>query len=152
MATRIQVGNVLQESNGDEITVYVEQYGNEEINLVEISGKCCMLLWDPSTPGGRQQIRTLIDRLNEALAAHAVGVEQIYGELKVGDHCDGIRLPEADESNCAWHFNGSECSRPEHEDGHHVLVDDNYDVVAVHHVTPVDAAMAAYHATLPGRV
>jgi len=160
MSEKTQVGNVLQETDGTEFTVYTTRWGGEEISDIEINGRYTLNNFDPSAPGGRQLVRDFIARLAEALDAHAASVEEIYGQLKVGDTCTQIRLPEGDESRCTvtlrvdhggLHSRLVQCSRAAHEDDHHVHVDDDYEVIAVHHATPVDTAMAAYEATLPAQ-
>jgi hypothetical protein len=151
MPKRTQIGNVIQQTDGDECTVYTERYANEEHCGIYIEGRAAYLHFDPSAPGGRKQLGRLIAYLIDAMAAHDHAVQEIYGNLKVGDYCIGIREPAPGESRCTWHFDGSECSRPQHEDGHHVLVDDDHMVIAVHHpAAAADAAMAAYAATQPG--
>jgi hypothetical protein len=138
--TRIQIGNVLTEANGDELTVYLHCYGNEEPDEIEVDGKACMLTFDPGTTAGRGQIRTFIQRLQEAVTAHATAVEEIYGQLKVGDDCSLIRACVDGETPCP-HLAGTigslrlHCSRPAHEDFHHVTVDADYQVIAVRHTT-----------------
>jgi hypothetical protein len=95
--TRTQVGDVLQESNGDELHVYVHQYADEEINEIEVDGVAIMLSYDPSTHVGRAQVKALIARLNEALTLHEQGCVKLYGGLKVGDWCVSIREPVGNE-------------------------------------------------------
>jgi len=137
--TRTQVGDVLQESNGDELTVYVHQYADEEHDEVEIKGEAAMISFDPSTPQGRTQVNALIARLQEALALHGQACEKLYGQLKVGDWCIGIRQPVGDDERCPSELphpeHGSvQCSRTAHDDPHHVTVDEHYDVIAVVHL------------------
>lgn len=139
--TRTQIGNVITEANGDELTVYLHRYGDEEPDEIEIDGKAAMLTFDPTTAAGRAQVRALIDRLDQALTTHGTAVEQLYGTLNVGDHCSQIRLARTGEKRCPHAaaltgVNGLvRCARPAHEDLHHVAVDDSYDVIAVRHAT-----------------
>jgi hypothetical protein len=139
--TRIQVGDVCTESNGDEFTVFIDQYANEAPDAVTIDGKAANMVFDPSTQAGRAQIRTLIARLNEAMAIADAAAESIYGALKVGDHCSDIRVAIVGEKRCP-HTAGDDgltglvqCMRPTHEDYHHVAVDECFDVTAVRHAT-----------------
>jgi hypothetical protein len=142
--TRIQVGDVCTESNGDEFTVFIDQYANEAPDAVTIDGKAANMVFDPSTQAGRAQIRVLIARLNEAMAIADAAAEDIYGALKVGDHCSDIRIAAVitrSEDRCP-HAAGEDastglvrCMRPAHEDYHHVAVDEHYDVIAVRHAT-----------------
>lgn len=158
MPTKTQVGNVLTDVEGEEYHVYSSCWAGEEPNEILIDGSATYLAFDPSAPGGRKQVRELISRLTESLAVHAAAVEEIYGKLGVGDWCIDIRLPEPLEDRCEFIIDPDpsgpryQCSRAAHEDGHHVTVTaDDYEVIAVEHVTPVDVAMAAYEATLPGQ-
>lgn len=139
--TRTQVGDVCTEANGDEFTVYIDQYANEAPEQVTIDGKAVYMTFDPATQVGRAQIRTLIARLNEAMAITDAAAEDIYGALKVGDHCSDIRIATVGEKRCP-HTAGDDgltglvqCARPAHEDYHHVAVDEHYDVIAVRHAT-----------------
>jgi hypothetical protein len=137
--TRTQVGDVLQESNGDELHVYVHQYADEEINEIEVDGVAIMLSYDPSTHVGRAQVKALIARLNEALTLHEQGCVKLYGGLKVGDWCVSIREPVGNEPRCPSELphpeHGSvQCSRTTHNDPHHVTVDADYNVIAVAHL------------------
>lgn len=136
--TRTQVGDVLQEANGDELTVYVHQYADEEINEIEVNGVATMLSYDPSTHVGRAQIKGLIARLTKALLLHEQGCEKIYGQLKVGDWCVSIREPVGNEPRCPCElghprFGSIQCSRTTHNDPHHIAVDEDYNVIAVVH-------------------
>jgi hypothetical protein len=141
MATRTQVGNVpLIDGEGQEYHVYIERWADEEPNLVLVDGPATYLMFDPSAPGGRQRIRDLRDRLDEALAVHEAHVRELYSNLTPGDYCGGIRLPLGDdEPRCSvtltWWENGrwlyGRCSRPQHDDIYHVSVDDQLVVRAV---------------------
>lgn len=139
MPTKTQVGNVLTDSEGAEYRVYLSRWSVEEPSEILIDGDATYLAFDPSAPGGRKQVRDLIARLNEALDAHAVAVEEIYGGLKVGDYCIDIRLPYVFEDRCEFRIdpdpNGPRyrCSRAKHEDDHHVTVRDDFEVIAVSH-------------------
>ena len=139
MATRTQIGNVCTEASGDEFTIYIEQWADEEPSAIVVDGKACYLIFDPGTTEGRAQIRTFAARLNEAMAVHSARVEEIYSTLKPGDHCGDIRLPLGDEKNCPHTIATSghtwQCSRVHHEDFHHVAIGDDYQVVAVRHAT-----------------
>lgn len=139
--TRIQVGDVCTEANGDEFTVYIDQYADEAPDAVTIDGKAANMVFDPATEAGRAQIRVLIARLNEAMAIADAAAEDIYGALKVGDHCNTIRIATVGEKRCP-HTAGDDgltglvqCMRPGHEDYHHVAVDEGFDVIAVRHAT-----------------
>lgn len=136
---RYQVGNVIQESNGDEITVYIDQYGAEAPDSVTVEGQACNIVFDPGTMDGQAQIEALRARLAEALANHERAVEEIYGKLRVGDYCTEIRLPVKDERRCAHTVTDGRmhwtCSRAQHVDFHHVNVDGDYRVIAVCHAT-----------------
>lgn len=140
MTTRTQIGDVLTESCGDELTVYIHQYADEEHHEIEIDGRACSISFDPSAPNGRTGLRALIARLQEALDTHAAHCEKIYGDLKVGDWCVEVREPVGDEPRCQ-HTAGQvdvlafRCSRVAHDDYHHVAVDDGYNVLAVRHAT-----------------
>jgi hypothetical protein len=126
---------------GEQLTVTVEWYADEEPDCIEINGHACLVFFDPGTMTGRAQIRTLIGRLNQAMAFHTNRVEEIYGNLKDGDHCNNIRLPAKSEERCPRYMftpcgqRGVQCSRAHHEDHHHVHVDDDYQVIAVLHAT-----------------
>lgn len=137
--TRTQVGDVLQESNGDELTIYVHQYADEEPDEIEIKGEAAMISFDPSTTRGRNQIGAFIARLQDALALHEQSCHKLYGQLKVGDWCIGIRQPVGNDERCTSELphpeHGSvQCSRTAHFDPHHVTVDEHYDVIAVVHL------------------
>lgn len=136
---RYQVGNVIQESNGDEITVYVDQYGAEAPDAVTVEGEACSLVFDPGTTDGQAQIKILRARLAEALTVHDKAVEEIYGKLRVGDYCVEIRLPVKGERRCAHTVSEGpltwQCSRVQHVDFHHVRVDYNCQVIGVRHAT-----------------
>lgn len=136
--TRTQVGDVCTEANGDEFTVYIDQYANEAPEQVTIDGKAVYMTFDPATQVGRAQMRTLIARLNEAMAITDAASESIYGALKVGDHCSDIRIATVGERRCPHTASAGkliQCMRPDHEDYHHVAVDENFDVEAVRHAT-----------------
>lgn len=139
--TRTQIGNVLTESDGTGLLVYVHQYADEEPDAIQISGHACDVVFDPSSPRSRQQVLDLCARLAEAITFHQRRCEQLYGDVQVGDWCPEIREPIDDEPQCAYVFNGPiarpRCSRVEHADGHHVAVDDNYQVIAVTHPRPI---------------
>ena len=138
---RTQVGNVFQDSYGDEFLIYLHEFSDEEPNEVQITGRASEISFDPSSPAGRAGVLTLIDRLSEALREHELACQRLYGKLSVGDFCGEIREPVGDEPQCAYVFNGPiarpRCSRVEHADGHHVAVDDNYQVIAVTHPRPI---------------
>lgn len=133
--TRIQIGDVCQESNGDEYHVHLDRYGNEEPDTIIVDGKACNLVFDPGTPAGRAQVHALIARLTQALTEHDKTVEEIYGTLQPGDHCPQIREPHGAETRCGRWMLMHRCSRVEHADRHHVCVDEDYEVIAVKHPT-----------------
>lgn len=134
--TRTQVGHVFQEKDGDEITVYIYQYGNEEPDEVEVNSRACLLSFELDTLRGRTQIRTLMDRLEEAMSLHRRQCNTLYGRLEPGDYCVEIRLPLKDEGRCSHATGpGTQCSRAVHEDYHHITVDAEFTVTAVDHIT-----------------
>jgi hypothetical protein len=152
MATRTQVGNVpLIDGEGQEYHVYIERWADEEPNLVLVDGPATYLMFDPSAPGGRQRIRDLRDRLDEALAVHEAHVCELYSNLTPGDYCTEIRLPEPNEQRCSMWLtwaggDGSRfgmCSRPVHDDPFHVRVDSTFVVKAVAHRRSVDSNAVA---------
>jgi len=129
-----------QQANGDQeqITVSLEQFGNEAPDCLVIDGHACLLYFDPGTATGRRQIQTLRNLLDQALADVAHRNEEIYGSLRVGDHCGLIRVPGEGEPRCPIAISVgdgvlAQCDRVEHVDRHHVVVDGNYLVVAVRH-------------------
>ena len=144
MTTRTQIGHVTHEVDGDELTVYLHQYADEEPHEIQIDGRACAVSFDPSLPDGRAAARTLIANITAALIEHERACARIYGALKVGDWCVEIRVPVGDEPRCSHHAGDAgigmlagtvQCSRVPHEDLHHVAVDDSYDVIAVRHAT-----------------
>lgn len=139
---RTQIGNVLTESNGDEFTLYIHQYGDEEPDCIEIDGKACNMTFDPGTTAGLNQLTAFISRLTEAATEVDQRIEAIYGKLEVGDWCDQIRLAKTLQERCGTHVHtsGARCSRVAHPDGHHIVVDDDFQVTAVSHPEPVTAS------------
>ena len=132
---RTQIGNVLTESNGDELTIYLNVYGDEEPDCIEVDGKAANLIFDPAVTAGRNQLTAFLARINEAVAEVDQRIEAIYGQLKVGDWCGQIRLAKTDQERCGTHVHtsGARCSRIAHPDGHHVVVNEAFEVTAVSH-------------------
>jgi hypothetical protein len=140
MTTRSQIGHVITEVDGDELTVYLNQYAGEEPHEIQIDGRACTVSFDPSTATGRAATRTLIANLTAALTEHERACELLYSALKAGDWVVDIRVPIGDEPRCP-HRAGLvdvldfQCSRTTHDDYHHVAVDADYNVLAVRHAT-----------------
>ena len=135
--TRIQVGDVCTEANGDEFTVFIDHYANEAPDAVTLDGQATYLTFDPGTQAGRAQIDALVGRLRQAVKVHDQRVIEIYAKLAIGDHCSDIRTPTSNEPRCECvTFNAAgldRCSRVAHADHHHITVNDDFTVTAVGH-------------------
>lgn len=137
MATRIQIGEPIPITGlAEPLTISIEQWADEAPDTVIVDGFACTLYLDPGTMAGRTQIEALRQRLADALAEHDKAIERIYSGLEVGGYCSNIRLPRDGELRCPHTASdaglpGMGCSRVQHADGHHVAVDDSYQVIAV---------------------